>query len=110
MTEKELLVTKKIEQVCKGWGFHNFKIERFEDCIFFKMEIEDTEFSNAKRIVQFTSQNQRLFSYCGYKLISLDDGKPILGIYNFPLTGLFLHIFGSICDILDGLLENYYIK
>ena len=107
MTEKELLVFKKIERIARGW-YNNFKIERENNNIIFIMEQESQDRLNEKREYRFISENGREFRYHGYltyynDLVVIDENPQ----YH---SGIILHIFAQICDVLDGLLNNYHVN
>lgn len=107
MNDRELLAIKRIKRITRDW-YENFKIEREDGDIIFIMEQESQDRLNEKREYHFVSKNGREFCYYGYfkyykNQIVIDENPQ----YH---SGIILHIFAQICDVLDGLLESYYIK
>ena len=106
--EKELLVLKKIERICRNW-YKNFRIEYKERDIIFTMEAISSKYDNAKTIFYFTSIQGTEFCYREDLTENYIENKKVKEKLYYKLSGIILHIFAQICDTLDGLLNSYHL-
>ena len=106
MTDREFLAIKRINRICRNW-YENFKIEHNGDNIVFTMEQMSQDYLDSKTVYYFVSNQNAQFCYRDDLRTTYIENEKIKKDEYFP--AIILHIFAQICDVLDGLLDSYYI-